>query len=404
MKIFQVIGQSIRMALSNIRSNRMRSFLTMLGIIIGVGSVIALITIVSSVTGSVVDQFESLGAGTLTISATGTSVKHGLEDEDIEALSEVEGVDAVAPTASLSTTAVYDGTVSDTVQVEGRDAVYFQHNDDTIQSGRYFNAAEMTGKTNVAIIDTDFVTNVLGGNSALGTTFILNGYSYKVIGIKSADTTVSGALSSDSDSGGTVIIPYKNVLKMSVMKNVTSVEVYYDESVDTSALKDRLTQCLNTIFDVTDDTADSAYSISSVESLVETMSTTETLLSTMLGGIASIALLVGGIGIMNMMLVSVSERTKEIGLRKALGAQPYRIQLQFLIESITLSLLGGLIGIILGEITAYAATTVLGTTYSVSYGAIALGAGFSAAVGVIFGWMPARRASALNPIDALRSE
>ena len=404
MKIFQVIGQSIRMALSNIRSNRMRSFLTMLGIIIGVGSVIALITIVSSVTGSVVDQFESLGAGTLTISATGTSVKHGLEDEDIEALSEVEGVDAVAPTASLSTTAVYDGTVSDTVQVEGRDAVYFQHNDDTIQSGRYFNAAEMTGKTNVAIVDTDFVTNVLGGNSALGTTFILNGYSYKVIGIKSADTTVSGALSSDSDSGGTVIIPYKNVLKMSVMKNVTSVEVYYDESVDTSALEDRLTQCLNTIFDVTDDTADSAYSISSVESLVETMSTTETLLSTMLGGIASIALLVGGIGIMNMMLVSVSERTKEIGLRKALGAQPYRIQLQFLIESITLSLLGGLIGIILGEITAYAATTVLGTTYSVSYGAIALGAGFSAAVGVIFGWMPARRASALNPIDALRSE
>ena len=191
---------------------------------------------------------------------------------------------------------------------------------------------------------------------------------------------------------------------MSVMKNVTSVEVYYDESVDTSALEDRLTQCLNTIFDVTDDTADSAYSISSVESLVETMSTTETLLSTMLGGIASIALLVGGIGIMNMMLVSVSERTKEIGLRKALGAQPYRIQLQFLIESITLSLLGGLIGIILGEITAYAATTVLGTTYSVSYGAIALGAGFSAAVGVIFGWMPARRASALNPIDALRSE
>ncbi len=404
MKIFQVIGQSIRMALSNIRSNRMRSFLTMLGIIIGVGSVIALITIVSSVTGSVVDQFESLGAGTLTISATGTSVKHGLEDEDIEALSEVEGVDAVAPTASLSTTAVYDGTVSDTVQVEGRDAVYFQHNDDTIQSGRYFNAAEMTGKTNVAIVDTDFVTNVLDGNSALGTTFILNGYSYKVIGIKSADTTVSGALSSDSDSGGTVIIPYKNVLKMSVMKNVTSVEVYYDESVDTSALEDRLTQCLNTIFDVTDDTADSAYSISSVESLVETMSTTETLLSTMLGGIASIALLVGGIGIMNMMLVSVSERTKEIGLRKALGAQPYRIQLQFLIESITLSLLGGLIGIILGEITAYAATTVLGTTYSVSCGAIALGAGFSAAVGVIFGWMPARRASALNPIDALRSE
>ena len=399
-----VIGQSVKMAFSNIRNNKMRSFLTMLGIVIGVASVIALITIVSSVTGSVVDQFEALGAGTLTITAQGTSVKHGLEDEDIEKLSQVEGVEAVAPTASLSSTAVYDGTVSSVVQIEGRDAVYFQHNDDTIQSGRYFNAAEMSGETNVAIVDTDFVTNVLGGNSSLGTTFILNGYEYTVIGIKSADSSVTGALNSDSDSGGTVIIPYQNVLKMSVMKNVTSVEVYYADDADTTALEDALSACLDEIFEVTDDTADEAYSISSVDSLVETMTSTKTLLSAMLGGIASIALLVGGIGIMNMMLVSVSERTREIGLRKALGAQPYRIQLQFLIESITLSLLGGLVGIILGELTAYAGTVVMGTTFSVSYGAIALGAGFSAIVGIIFGWMPAKRASALNPIDALRSE
>jgi putative ABC transport system permease protein len=262
----------------------------------------------------------------------------------------------------------------------------------------------MDGETNVAIVDTDFVTNVLDGNSSLGTTFILNGYEYKVIGIKSADSSVSSALSSDSSSGGTVILPYKNVLKMSVMKNVTSVEVYYSEDTDTTTLEENLSACLNEIFEVTDDTADSAYSISSVESLVETMTSTETLLSAMLGGIASIALLVGGIGIMNMMLVSVSERTKEIGLRKALGAQPYRIQLQFLIESITLSLLGGFIGILLGEITAYVGTVVMGTTFTVSYPAIALGAGFSAAVGIIFGWMPAKRASALNPIDALRSE
>jgi putative ABC transport system permease protein len=290
------------------------------------------------------------------------------------------------------------------VQIEGRDAVYFQHNDDTIQSGRYFNAAEMSGEINVAIVDTDFVTNVLNGNSSLGTTFILNGYEYTVIGIKSADSSVTSALNTDSDSGGTVIIPYQNVLKMSVMKNVTSLEVYYADDADTTALEDALSACLDEIFEVTDDTADEAYSISSVDSLVETMTSTETLLSAMLGGIASIALLVGGIGIMNMMLVSVSERTREIGLRKALGAQPYRIQLQFLIESITLSLLGGLVGIILGELTAYAGTVVMGTTFSVSYGAIALGAGFSAIVGIIFGWMPAKRASALNPIDALRSE
>jgi putative ABC transport system permease protein len=399
-----VVGQSVKMALANIKNNKMRSFLTMLGIIIGVASVIALITIVSSVTGSVIDQFEALGAGTLTVSAQGTNVKYGLTDEDIEKLKAVPGVEAVAPTASLSSTAVYDGTVSDVVQIEGRDAVYFQHNDDTIQSGRYFNSAEMGGETNVAIVDTDFVTNVLDGNSELGTTFILNGYQYKVIGIKSADSSVSSAVNEDSGSGGTVIIPYKNVLKMSIMKNVTSVEIYYSEDADTDVLEENLAACLNDIFDVTDDNADEAYSINSIDSLVETMSSTETLLSAMLGGIASIALLVGGIGIMNMMLVSVSERTKEIGLRKALGAQPSRIQLQFLMESITLSLLGGFIGIILGEILAYAGTTLLSTTYSVSYGAVALGAGFSAAVGIIFGWMPSRRASRLNPIDALRSE
>lgn len=398
-----VIGQSVRMAFSNIRNNKMRSFLTMLGIVIGVASVIALITIVSSVTGSVVDQFEALGAGTLTITAQGTSVKHGLEDEDIEKLSKVSGVEAVAPTASLSSTAVYDGTVSSVVQVEGRDAVYFQHNDDTIQSGRYFNSAEMGGETNVAIVDTDFVANVLGGNSSLGTAFILNGYEYTVIGIKSADSSVSSALSSDSDSGGTVIIPYRNVLKMSVMKNVTSVEVYYAEDADTATLEDALSACLNEIFEVTDDTADEAYSISSIDSLVATMTSTETLLRHARRHRqhrpprrrhrhhehdAGLRL----------------RENKEIGLRKALGAQPYRIQLQFLIESITLSLLGGLIGIILGELTAYAGTVVMRTTFSVSYGAISLGAGFSAIVGIIFGWMPAKRASALNPIDALRSE
>lgn len=398
-----VIGQSVKMAFSNIRNNKMRSFLTMLGIVIGVASVIALITIVSSVTGSVVDQFEALGAGTLTITAQGTSVKHGLEDEDIEKLSQVEGVEAVAPTASLSSTAVYDGTVSSVVQIEGRDAVYFQHNDDTIQSGRYFNAAEMSGETNVAIVDTDFVTNVLNGNSSLGTTFILNGYEYTVIGIKSADSSVTSALNTDSDSGGTVIIPYQNVLKMSVMKNVTSLEVYYADDADTTALEDALSACLDEIFEVTDDTVDEAYSISSVDSLVETMTSTETLLSAMLGGIASIALLVGGIGIMNMMLTSVTERTTEIGLKKALGALPWQIQLQFLMESFLLSLIGGLAGVALGLILSFAMCRAMSAQFVLSVGAIALGVGFSAAVGVLFGWAPARKASRLNPIDALRS-
>ena len=394
----------MKMALQNIIGNKMRSFLTMLGIVIGVASVIGLVTIVQSATGSIMSEFESLGAGTISISAQGTLIHHGLSEKDLESLRNLDGVDAIAPSASLSTSAVYDNNVVKNVEVDGEDAVYFQHNQETLQSGRIFNTAEAGGETNVAIVDTDFIKNVLNGNGTIGTEFILNGYHYKVIGIKAQDTNVSSFLTG-GNSKGTVIVPYKNALKMSSLKNVTSVSVYFTEdNISSSQLQKELKKTLNDIFGTDEDTADQAYTVISMDSLMDTMSTIETMLSTMLGGIASIALLVGGIGIMNMMLVSVSERTREIGLRKALGAEPARIQMQFLIESITLSLMGGFIGIILGIVIALIGTKLLNTAFQISYSAIALGAGFSAAVGIIFGWMPARRASRLNPIDALRRE
>lgn len=401
---FTMIRQSMKMALQNIVGNKMRSFLTMLGIVIGVASVIGLITIVQSATGSIMSEFESLGAGTISVTAQGTLTHHGLSEKDLEKLRNLDGVDAIAPSASLSTSAVYNNNVVKNIEVDGEDAVYFQHNQETLQSGRIFNTAEADGETNVAIVDTDFISNVLNGNGALGTEFILNGYHYKIIGIKAKDTNVSSFFTGSSTKG-TVIVPYKNALKMSSLKNVTSISVYYTEdNITSSQLQEELKKALNDIFGTDEDNADQAYSVISMDSLMDTMSTIETMLSTMLGGIASIALVVGGIGIMNMMLVSVSERTKEIGLRKALGAEPARIQMQFLIESITLSLMGGFIGIVLGIVIALVGTKLLNTSFQISYGAIALGAGFSAAVGIIFGWMPARRASRLNPIDALRSE
>ena len=148
---------------------------------------------------------------------------------------------------------------------------------------------------------------------------------------------------------------------------------------------------------------DDAYTVINMESLLDTMNTMLSMMTALLAGIASIALLVGGIGIMNMMLVSVTERTMEIGLRKALGAEPYQIQLQFLIEAFILSILGGLIGAILGVAISYVFALVIGAAFRLSWSAIALGVGFSATVGVVFGWTPARKASNLNPIDALRS-
>lgn len=397
--MLKLVGQSFKMSIQNIRSNKMRSFLTMLGIMIGVAAVIGLITIVEGVTTSVTSQFEGLGAGTLTISAPGTALKTGLSDSDLNTLREVEGVEAISPTVSLQTAAVSGSNVCDAVNVDGKDVVYFAHND-VIQSGRAFHAGETDGNTMVCIVDMNFVRNVMQGRQVLGGTVLLDGYTYTIIGIEKASDNLMSAYSDTSGLDGSVLIPYRNALTMSGSANVTNVEVYIADGYSNSEVETNLRTALNNIYN----DADHAFSIINLESLMSTMDTIESMLTTMLAGIASISLVVGGIGIMNMMLVSVTERTKEIGLRKALGAEPIRIQLQFLIESITLSIIGGLIGVAAGILIAWIGSRLLHTEFVVSGGAIALGVGFSAAVGIIFGWAPARRASRLNPIDALRSE
>lgn len=394
-----LFGQSFKMSIKNIRSNKMRSFLTMLGIIIGVGAVIALITIVQGVTDSIMNEFTGLGAGTISVSAPGTALKSGLTEADLETLKNVPGVKAVNPTVSVMTSAVADGEVYDKVSVDGESAVYFQNND-VIESGQALSAADMSGDSYVCIVDHSFIDNCLWGKKVLGSTILLDGYEYTVIGVRKKDDSVMGAMTDTSSYDGTVIVPYRNALKMSGARNITGVDVYSEEGASSDAVVNNLRDALDSIYN----DADNAYSVFSMDSLLSTMNTVKTMLQTMLGGIASISLVVGGIGIMNMMLVSVSERTKEIGLRKALGAEPMRIQMQFLIEAVVLSVFGGIIGVIIGEIVAYVGAVMLKTTYSASVSAIMLGLGFSLAVGIVFGWAPARRASRLNPIDALRAE
>ena len=394
-----LFGQSFKMSIKNIRSNKMRSFLTMLGIIIGVGAVIALITIVQGVTDSIMNEFTGLGAGTISVSAPGTALKSGLTEADLETLKNVPGVKAVNPTVSVMTSAVADGEVYDKVSIDGESAVYFQNND-VIESGQALSAADMSGDSYVCIVDHSFIDNCLWGKKVLGSTILLDGYEYTVIGVRKKDDSVMGAMTDTSSYDGTVIVPYRNALKMSGARNITGVDVYSEEGASSDAVVSNLRDALDSIYN----DADNAYSVFSMDSLLSTMNTVKTMLQTMLGGIASISLVVGGIGIMNMMLVSVSARTKEIGLRKALGAEPMRIQMQFLIEAVVLSVFGGIIGVIIGEIVAYVGAVMLKTTYSASVSAIMLGLGFSLAVGIVFGWAPARRASRLNPIDALRAE
>ena len=396
---FGMFKQSISMSLKNMASNKMRSFLTMLGIIIGVTAVIALVTTVSGVTDFMMEQFASMGAGALTVNANGTALKQGLSENDLSEIAALDNVLGISPSVSVRTNVVRNGYVGNRTSVSGKNQWYFIRND-VVTYGRSLQVSDMAGDVNVCVIDQNCAALFFQGEDPLGKTIGIGGIQYTVIGLCGQDNSLMNSFNGGGGRGGTIYIPYKNALKMNGRNSVTSLEVYVKDAAMTDALVERLENLLSNTFNG----ADNAYSIMNLDSLLSTMTTMQGMMESLLGGIASIALLVGGIGIMNMMLVSVTERTKEIGLRKALGAEPGVIQLQFLMESVILSVVGGIIGIIFGELISYAATSFIGTTFTVDLSAIALGFGFSFGVGVIFGWVPARNASRLNPIDALRSE
>ena len=388
--------ESVRMSVSNIRQNRMRSFLTILGIMIGVTAVIALVTTISGVSSSISDSFSSMGAGTMTLSATGTDLQGGLTAENMEEISELDHVEGVSPSVSLSVTAARDDAYESGVSVSGRNDDYFVQEPDTLSRGRAINSIDLDQSLRVCLISEELVETFFYGDDPIGQELYLDGMRFTVVGVLAADADSS--VSSMFSGSNAVIVPYTTALKMNGETLVTSLTLYLGDANAAEAVEAELETCLDAIFDYEDDT----YSITTMESIADTMESMLSMMSALLGGIASIALLVGGIGIMNMMLTSVTERTVEIGLKKAIGARPGQIQAQFLIESFLLSMVGGLAGVVLGIALSAILCQVLGTGFSLSYGAIALGVGFSAAVGVLFGWSPARKASRLNPIDALR--
>lgn len=388
--------ESVRMSVSNICHNRMRSFLTILGIMIGVTAVIALITTISAVSTTISDSFTSMGAGTMTLSAPGSDLKAGLSADDLETLTALEHVEGVSPTVTLNVTAAQSNAYESSVSVGGRNAYYFTANDGLIARGRAITPLDVNQSSRVCLISSDLVETFFYGADPIGETLYLSGRSFTVIGILTddGDSSISGMMSGSSD----VLIPYTTALKMNGESLVTNLTIYIDSAESSSLVETELEPVLDALFSYEDDT----YTITTMDAIEDTMSSMLSMMSMLLGGIASIALLVGGIGIMNMMLTSVTERTVEIGLKKAIGAEPGQIQLQFLIESFLLSMAGGMIGVLLGIALSAILCSVMGTAFSLSYSAIALGVGFSAAVGIIFGWSPARKASKLSPIDALR--
>ena len=389
--------ESTAMALDNIRSNKVRSFLTLLGIMIGVMAVITLISTVSGVSGTISSSFSDMGVGTLTVSVTGSDLKTGMTPEDLQVITELENVDGVVPSISLNGRVSYGNDVQTGMSVSGKNAYYFDVNGDMIIQGRALNFIDDDNSSYVCVISQAIVDEFFLGIDPVGETLYISGLPFTIVGRYEEDS--GGGVASIFLGSPDVMIPYTTAMKVNNSNEVTSFTVYLKDGADSSEAKQEIEDAMDVLFDFEED----CFTVSSMESIEETMNTMTTMLSSLLAGIASIALLVGGIGIMNMMLTTVTERTTEIGLKKALGAVPGQIQMQFLLESFLLSMIGGLLGVAFGLALSYWLCQILGTHFVLNMGAIALGVGFSAAVGIIFGWAPARKASRLNPIDALRA-
>ena len=391
------VRESVRMALDNIRSNKVRSFLTLLGIMIGVMAVITLISTVSGVSGTISSSFADMGVGTLTVSVTGSDLKTGMTPEDLQVISDLENVDGVVPSVSLNGRVSYGNNVQTRISVSGKNAYYFNLNSEMIIQGRALNYIDDDNCSYVCVISQEIVDEFFFGKNPVGETLYVSGLPFTIVGRYKEDS--GGGVASIFMGSPDVMIPYTTAMKVNNSNEVTSFTVYLKEGADSSAAQEEIESAMDVLFDFEED----CFTVSSMESIEETMNTMTTMLSSLLAGIASIALLVGGIGIMNMMLTTVTERTAEIGLKKALGAVPGQIQMQFLLESFLLSMIGGLLGVLFGLALSFGLCRLLGTGFVLNVGAIALGVGFSAAVGIIFGWAPARKASRLNPIDALRA-
>ena len=392
-----MLKECVTMSLSNIVSNRMRSFLTVLGILIGVTAVIALITTVSGVSGSLSSSFSSMGAGTLTVSVTGSDLKSGLSAEDLDQLRAMEEVDGLTPNVTLTARVSRGGSYESSVSISGKNAYYFQNTEDLLLRGRALNVVDEDNRSFVCWINADMVDSFFFGVDPVGKKLYINGVPFLVAGLVSDESAASVA--SMVSGSADILIPYTTALKLNNASEVTSFTVYLADGVSSEAAASAIEAKMDAMFSYEED----CFTVTTMTGIEDTMESMLSMMTTLLAGIASISLVVGGIGIMNMMLTSVTERTVEIGLKKALGALPWQIQVQFLIESFLLSMIGGLLGVALGLILSFALSRVMGTQFSLSLGAIVLGTGFSAVVGIIFGWAPARKASRLNPIDALRS-
>ncbi|XHR99432.1 multidrug ABC transporter substrate-binding protein [Sphingomonas sp. DBB INV C78] len=403
----RLLGTSITLAVREIRRHLLRSFLTILGIVIGVMSVVTMVTLGNGASAAVQESISSLGANILQI-RPGQGFGRGgggpqppdFKEQDVEAIrTQIAGVRAIAPQAQSSGVAIRNAANWSTT-VNGTTSDYFTAQQWNLNEGRIFTPAEEQAGKAVCILGNTVVQNLFRGEDAIGQRFRIKDVSCEVIG--TLTTRGQGGFGNDQDD--VVIMPIKTVQRrFTGNRDVRNIMVSVDDAYDSAAVQSSISQLLRERRNITGAKQDD-FNIFDTAQISESLQSTSSIMTGLLGSVAAVSLLVGGIGIMNIMLVSVTERTREIGIRLAIGAVGREVLMQFLVEAVALACLGGVIGLLL----ALAATLVLAPVLQVPFlfdpQINLLAFAFSAAIGVIFGYFPARRAASLNPIDALRHE
>ena len=404
-----MLNESIKMALDGMVSNKLRTFLTLLGIIIGVGAVIAMVSLGFGVKESIKDNISKLGSNLLMVSAGGRTATgarlaagegaHLTFDDMLAIEKQVDGIAGISASVNSSYQLVA-GNQNWTSRVEGTTPSNFEIQNYELEDGRLFTERDMNSRARVAVIGKTVADNLFPGDDPVGQIMRIKKAPFQVIGVLKP----KGSSGMGQDQDDTVIIPLTTAQNR--MMGITHVQRITVQAENENVINDvqaEVEQVLRTRHKIKDGDYDD-FTISNMAAIMDTMMATANSITLLLGCIAAISLLVGGIGIMNIMLVSVTERTREIGIRKALGATYNNILLQFLIEAMVIGIVGGFLGVVIGVIASYGISSFAGWNTVISWWAIVVAVVFSVGIGLFFGIYPARKAALLDPIDALRYE
>jgi putative ABC transport system permease protein len=390
------LRQSFKLSIKSILSSKLRSALTMLGIIIGVAAVIILVSIIGGFSNSLKANFASMGATLVNVRITNRSSLRSFDESDFDSLvsENPDLFSEYSPLVNMSNATIKVGDTNATTTGYGTNEMYQDIKSLSVSQGSFLSYLNVDNRQKVCVIGYYVSSEFFSGSNPVGQTVKINGAQYTVIGVLSE--TNGGTQGSGDDC---IYIPYTTAVRLTGSGQISS---YVIEATGTDKMNDAVNKVQTVLYNALGST--NYFTVSNSSTIIDSINTLTSTLTLVLVGIAGISLLVGGIGIMNIMVVSVTERTKEIGIRMSLGAKGRDILTQFLIEAATTSAVGGIIGILVGIGTSFPLSKALGLTAVISFAAVAVAFGVSAGIGIIFGFFPARRASKMNPIDALRYE